>query len=226
MKRHLAITSCGLFAGLCLLVLATAVQAVAVQASEKSEKNFKPLFNGTDLSGWTGDVGKYLVQDGVLVCQKGAGNLVTEQEYEDFVLRFEFKLTPGANSGIGIRAPLKGNSAYEGMEIQILDDRDPQYKDIHPYQAHGSVYGIVPAKRDHLKPVGEWNSEEIRAKGRHITVKLNGTTIVDANLDKAVANGTLDGKEHPGLKNDKGHIVLLGHESLLEFRNIRVRELK
>ncbi len=188
------------------------------------EAGFVPIFNGKDLTGWTGDTKGYVIENGAIVCKPG-GNLFTEQEYSDFVFRFEFKLTPGANNGIGIRAPLTGNAAYDGMEIQVLDDRDPKYKDLHPYQAHGSIYGVVPAERDHLKPVGEWNTEEITAKGRQVKVVLNGVTIVDADIDKASTPKTIDGNAHPGLKNTKGHIGFLGHGDVVEFRNLRVKDL-
>ena len=198
----------------------------AAPAAAPDDKDFVPLFNGRDLTGWTGDTKNHAVEDGKLICKKGAGNLFAEKEYSDFVFRFEFKLTPGANNGVGIRTPLEGTAAYTGMEIQILDDRDPQYKDIHPYQAHGSIYGVVPAERDHLKPVGEWNYEEITAKRRQITVKLNGVTIVDADIDKASTPKAIDGNDHPGLKNAKGHIGFLGHTNVVEFGNIRIKELK
>lgn len=207
-------------------MMMTAVAALAVQAlAADDEAGYVSLFNGKDLTGWTGDTKGYVVENGNIVCKPG-GNLFTENEYSDFSFRFEFKLTPGANNGVGIRAPLKGNAAYDGMEIQILDDRDPQYKDIHDYQVHGSIYGVVPAKRDHLKPVGEWNTEEIIAKGRDIKVILNGVTVVDADIDEAVAEGTIDRQNHPGLKNEKGHIGFLGHGSVVEFRNLRVKQLK
>ena len=134
-------------------------------------------------------------------------------------------MTPGANNGLGIRAPLTGDAAYNGMEIQILDDGDPAYASIHPWQAHGSIYGVVPAKRGCLKPVGQWNHEEVIADGNHISVIVNGETIVDADIEKASANGTIDGKEHPGLKNPTGHIGFLGHGSVVKFRNIEIEEL-
>jgi HEAT repeat protein len=188
-------------------------------------EGFVPLFNGRDLTGWVGDTKGYVVENGAIVCKPG-GNLYTEGEYGDFAVKFEFKLTPGANNGLGIRAPLNEDAAYAGMEIQILDDTSDQYKDLHPYQFHGSIYGVVPCERGHLKPVGEWNSEEVIAQGPHIIVKLNGATIVDADIEKASANGTMDGKAHPGLKNAKGHIGFLGHGTVVEFRNIRVKELK
>jgi len=196
---------------------------------EEDEEGFVSLFNGKDLSGWTGDTTSYVAENGKIVVypRRGSGgNLYTEKEYSNFILRFEFKLTPGANNGLGIRAPLSGDAAYVGMELQILDNTDDRYKDLRPYQFHGSIYGVVPAKRGYLKPVGEWNFEEVIADGRQITVKLNGVTIVDADIDKASTPKTMDGKQHPGLKRDKGHIGFLGHGSNLEFRNIRIKELK
>jgi len=196
---------------------------------EEDEEGFVSLFNGKDLSGWTGDTTSYVAENGKIVVypRRGSGgNLYTEKEYSNFILRFEFKLTPGANNGLGTRAPLSGDAAYVGMELQILDNTDDKYKDLRPYQFHGSIYGVVPAKRGYLKPVGEWNFEEVIADGRQITVKLNGVTIVDADIDKASTPKTMDGKQHPGLKRDKGHIGFLGHGSNLEFRNIRIKELK
>src|SRR6476620_5313065 len=116
---------------------------------KENEEGFKSIFDGKTLEGWQGGKGAYEVQDGAIVCLKEGkgGNLYTEKEYANFVLRFEFKLTPGANNGIGIRAPKEGDAAFVGMEIQVLDDGDPAYKGIHDYQTHGSVYGVIPAKR-------------------------------------------------------------------------------
>ncbi|HEV3137109.1 MAG TPA: DUF1080 domain-containing protein [Pirellulales bacterium] len=190
-----------------------------------TDLDFKQLFNGQDLSGWTGDTKGYSVEGGSLVCREnGGGNLFTTSEHADFSFRFDFKLSSDGNNGVGIRAPLKGDPAYLGMEIQILDDSDDRYRTIQPWQAHGSIYGVAAAKRGFLKPVGEWNREEIIARGRQIAVILNGTTIVDANLDEAAKPQTLDGKPHPGLARDKGHIGFLGHGARIEFRNMRVKD--
>ena len=205
-----------------------AAPAAATPAPEAKPdaEGFVSLFNGKDLTGWTGAVAGYTVENGVIACikEKG-GNLMTEKEYADFVLRFKFKLPPGGNNGVGLRAPVSGDAAYKGMEIQVLDDTADVYKNLQPYQYHGSIYGVVPAKRGHLKPVGEWNEQEITARGRQITVKLNGTVIVDADIEKASTPETMDHKPHPGLKNAKGHIGFLGHGSRVEFRNIRIKEL-
>jgi hypothetical protein len=194
---------------------------------EKSQ-GFTSLFNGRNLDNWVGNKQSYAAEDGMIVIKPvddSGGNLYTEKEFSDFIFRFEFQLTPAANNGIGIRAPLTGDAAYVGMEIQVLDNTDPVYANLQPYQYHGSVYGVIPARREFLKPLGEWNYEEITAKGTKITVVLNGTTIVDGDIAGPRDNGTMDHKEHPGLKNKTGHIGFLGHGSLVRFRNIRIKEL-
>ncbi len=197
-------------------------------ADEKKE-GFELLFNGKDLDNWVGNKTDYVVEDNTIAIYptgKGHGNLYTEKEYSDFVFRFEFQLTPGSNNGLGIHAPLSGDAAYGGKEIQILDDTAPVYANLEPYQYHGSVYGIVPAKRGYLKPVGEWNQEEVYVKGNRIKVTLNGTVIVDADLKQATKNGPMDHKDHPGLLSNKGHIGFLGHGTIVRFRNIRAREVR
>jgi hypothetical protein len=191
---------------------------------KEAADGFVPLFDGKTLKGWQGDTKGYVPENGVLVCAPG-GKLMTEKEYANFVFRFEFKLPPGGNNGVAIRAPLAGNAAYNGMEIQILDDKHEKYAGwLKPYQHHGSIYGVVPSKNVHLKPTGEWNSEEIMADGSKIKITLNGKVIVDADLSKI--KETMDGKKHPGLHNEKGLIGFLGHGDRIEFRNIRIKELK
>ena len=197
-------------------------------SNEEKKENFEILFDGTNMHEWTGNTTDYIIEDGNMVIYPSnshGGNLYTKKEYDNFVFRFEFQLTPGANNGVGIRTPMEGDAAYQGMEIQILDNDAPVYKNLEEYQYHGSVYGVLPAKRGHLRPVGEWNYQEIIADGDNIKVILNGTTIVDGNLREASKNGTLDKKEHPGLLNKSGHIAFLGHGSVVKFRNIRVKPL-
>ncbi len=189
---------------------------------------FELLFNGKNLDGWIGNKTDYVVEDGIIIIypdKGGKGNLLTEKEYANFNFRFEFQLTPGANNGLGIRAPKEGDAAYKGMELQILDNTADKYKDLHEYQYHGSVYGVIPAKRGFLKPVGEWNEQEVVANGNTIKVILNGEVIVEGNIKEARKGGTLDGKKHPGLKNKKGHIGFLGHGDIVRFRSIRIKEL-
>ena len=198
-------------------------------SEEEKKAGFKILFDGTNMHEWTGNLIDYQIEDGSISVPtetKYGGNLYTKNEYSNFVYRFEFQLTPAANNGIGIRTPLEGDAAYVGMEIQVLDSEHPVYKDLQEYQFHGSVYGVIPAKRGFLKPVGEWNYQEIIADGNKIKVTLNGTVILDGNIKDAAANGTLDKREHPGLFNKSGHIGFLGHGSAVKFRNIRIKELK
>lgn len=192
------------------------------------EADFITLFDGSSLFNWTGNTTDYYPSNGELVVDPtrgGKGNLYTKNEYGDFHLKFDFQLTPGANNGLGIRAPLEGDAAYVGMELQILDNTAPIYAKLQPYQYHGSVYGIIPAKQGFLKPVGEWNEEEVIAQGNKIKVILNGEVILDGDIALATKEGTADHKEHPGLLNKTGHIGFLGHGSPLKFRNIRIKEL-
>lgn len=214
------------FLGLGSLALGAAVLAGC--ATINREAGFLPIFDGKTLAGWQLLGGKgdgYGVKDGVIYCAKGGGgNLLTEREYGDFILRFEFKLEPGSNNGIAIRAPMAaGSLAYLGMEVQILDDTAPQYAKLKAAQYCGSVYLIAPAKRGALRPVGEWNEEEIYCRGRHIRVTLNGQVIVDTNLNDVTDRDTL--QKHPGMLREKGHIGFLGHNDYVEFRNLRIKEL-
>jgi HEAT repeat protein len=195
---------------------------------EEKAEGFVSLFNGRNLDNWVGNKQSYIAEDEMIVIKPAddsGGNLYTEKEYSDFIIRFEFLLTPGANNGLGIRAPLTGDAAYVGMELQILDNTAPVYANLQPYQYHGSVYGVIPAKREYLKPVGEWNYEEVIAMGTRIKIILNGTTIVDGDIAGPRDNGTMDHNDHPGLKNKTGHIGFLGHGSVVRFRNIRIKDL-
>jgi hypothetical protein len=205
-------------------LLLAAGTTTAESTSKKAEEGFVSLFNGKDLDGWRGATKGYAAEDGKLVCLHG-GNLFTEKEYANFVFRFEFKNTPGGNNGVAIRSPLRGNPAFKGMEVQILDDDHPKWKKLKPYQFHGGIYGVVAPKRGHVKPAGQWNSQEIIADGSRIKVTLNGTVIVDADLSKIDPKKTVDGHHHPGIRNKKGHIGFMGHGARTEFRDLQIKEL-
>lgn len=210
-------------------------------SAEEQQAGFELLFDGTNLDKWTGAKNTYVPIDGAIYvsAQYGSeGNLYTTKKYSDFVFRFEFCFVrPGINNGVGIRTSEGVDAAYEGMEIQILDHDDPIYKGLREYQVHGSVYGIIPAKRIKHKPLGEWNYEEIRAEGDHITVTLNGEVLVDGNIREACQGHniapeagqpnpyTVDHQSHPGLFNKEGLISFCGHGEGLKLRNIRVLDL-
>ncbi|HBN79624.1 MAG TPA: DUF1080 domain-containing protein, partial [Planctomycetaceae bacterium] len=138
------------------------------QLSQADDKGFVSLMPTADNNGWEDSV--IVTDDGYL---DGDGCYIA-QEFDNFVLRFEFVQEPGANSGVGIRSLRGQNAAYSGMEIQCLDDSHPKYDNIKDWQHHGSVYGIVAAKQGSLKEPGEWNTQEIVADGKHIKVTVNG----------------------------------------------------
>jgi len=205
---------------------AVALLALVLPAARAADDEFVPLFDGKSTAGWTpvgGKEGNWSVADGLLITKgDGGGWLSTDKMYGDFALKLEYRVKKGGNSGVFIRSPRQGDPAYTGMEIQVLDDDADQYKSLQPFQYCGSVYGVAAAKRGHTKPPGEWNAMEITADGPKITVKLNGTKIVDANLkDHADAE-----EKHPGIKRAEGYIGLQSHSDPVEFRNIAVKVLK
>lgn len=209
-----------------LLALAFLIMSMPTGEASAQDGEWQSLFNGRDLAGWTGAVEGYGVEGGLLVCRKdGGGNLYVDRPFEDFVLRFSFRLEPGGNNGVAIRAERGLDAAYHGMEIQILDDYAPEWANLKPWQYHGSIYGVVAARRGALKPAGEWNEEEIRADGSRIRVTVNGTVVLDADIREAGLPSTVDGREHPGLFNRSGYIGFLGHGHRVEFRDIRIMEL-
>jgi len=198
-----------------LLLLTTTLAASAAE----QEVSWRSLFNGEDLSHWSGD--GYEVVDGAIVCTPEGKNLVTEALYANYVLEFEFKLPPAGNNGLGIHYPGHGDAAYTGMEIQILDDSAPKWSKLKDYQYHGSIYTMVPAERGHLEPVGEWNHQRVTVFGPRVEVVLNGETITTANLDE------LEEKfpDHAGVRRRAGHLALCGHGDRVAFRKLHVAEL-
>ena len=219
---------------LCLLFLGGGCQSLV-----NSEKGFESIFDGRTLKGWvlnnsrgSGYGVTNVVVDGVtnaaIFCAKGGGgNLLTEKEYSDFVLRFDFRLQDASNNGLAFRSPMSGGSlAYDGNELQILDgigyEREHNAT-LQPSQFHGSLYGVAPAKRGELKPNGEWNNQEVTVIGRNVRVVLNGVIILDVDINDITNPQVL--RKHPGLLRDRGHIGFLGHGDYVEFANIRIKEI-
>ena len=214
---------------------------ISALTDEEKAEGFEMLFDGQNMDAWTGNLEAYQPIDGYMYVTASygtTGNLYTKKEYSDFVLRFEFCFDrDGVNNGIGIRTPMGVDAAYHGMELQVLHHDSPIYKNLKEHQVHGSVYGIIPAKRIKWGALGEWHTEEIRAKGDQITVIVDGEVIVDGNIRKACKGHnvapkgeeknpyTVDGRNHPGLFNKKGHIGFLGHGEGIKYRNVRVKEL-
>ena len=200
-------------------------EANAILAKADAD-GFTDVFNGKDFEGWAGPIDQYEVKDGAIVCKphKG-GTIFTKDEYSDFVARVEYKLPPAGNNGLAIRYPGSGDTAYVGMcEVQVLDDTAKQYAKLDPRQYNGSVYGIVAAQRGYLRPVGEWNFEEVTVKGPHIKVELNGNVIVDADVSKVTEY--MAKSPHPGKDRTSGHFGFAGHNDPVAFRNVRIKKLE
>lgn len=207
------------------LMLPFALLTLLSLGAGQDDEGFVPLFDGKSLEGWEtvgGQEGNWSVEDGIIVTKgEGGGWLSTKKSYGNFVLSLEYRLVPGGNSGIFIRSPHEGDPAYVGMELQVLDDEADWYKNLQPYQYCGSVYGVIPAKRGHTKPAGEWNRMVITAEGPQITVRLNGETIVDGNLE----DHSDAAEQHPGIKRKDGYIGLQSHSERVEFRDIKIKVL-
>lgn len=177
--------------------------------------------------GPTGAVWK--VENGILHGSEPRGTwLMSEREYGDFVLEFEFKLGERGNSGCALRAPMRGDPAFDGLELQMADLRyNPQAKDS---ELTGGIYRAIPPARQVYRPT-EWNRYEITFRGPRLKVILNGETIQDLNLDehKEVVKRH-DGRDAPPIRSRprKGHI---GFQELsrggdhVQIRNARIREL-
>jgi len=209
--------------GFVVAVLLLAIVQLRVAGADDVPAGFEALFNGKDLSGWRVHGGKlesWKAEDGLLSTAGGGGWLMTEKEYGDFELRLEFKLPKMGNSGVALRAPLMGDPAYTGMEIQVLDDAN--YKNLKPTQYTGSIYDVVAAGKSANKPAGEWNTMVIVARGPKVAVTVNGTALVDANLDDLKADHA---KRHPGLLRARGHLGLQAHGTRIDYRKIFVKPL-
>ncbi len=200
-------------------------EAISRLRGDDQKHGFTSVFNGKDLTGWAGAVDDYEVVNGAIACKPGKGGvLFTEQQYDNFVARVEFKLPPGGNNGLAIRYPGTGRAAYDGMcELQILDDDAEKYADLDPRQYHGSVYGLAAAHRGFLRPAGQWNYQEVTVNGSQIKVELNGTVIVDA--DVSTISEFKDDTPHPGLERTMGHFGFAGHNDPVLFRNIAIKRL-
>ncbi len=195
--------------------------------SANHKDGFEPLFNGENLDGWQGATDNYEVANGAIRCKKGkGGNLFTKEEYGDFAVRLEFKLPPAGNNGLAIRYPGKGNPAYDGMtELQVLDSEHKRYANLDKLgrQYHGSAYGMIPAERGFLRKTGEWNFQEVTVKGSTIKVELNGSVILNGDVNQV--RNYMANSPHPGKDLKKGYFGFAGHNDPVEFRNISIKKL-
>lgn len=197
-------------------------EANAMLAEKANTAGFMPIFNGKDFAGWEGPVDNYEIVDGAILCKpKKGGTIYTTAEYDDFVATLEFKVPSKGNNGLAIRYPGKGDTAYVGMcELQVLAE---DYPGIDPRQAHGSAYGMAAAARGYQRPVGEWNFQVVTVKGSTITVELNGTQILNADL--STITDYMAKSPHPGKTRASGHFGLAGHNDPVAFRKLMIQPI-
>ena len=176
-------------------------------------EGFTRLFNGKDLTGWRNTDG-WAVDDGLLKVAGPGSNLFTDDEYESFELYIEFTISEGGNSGVFFRRA--------GLEIQLLDDYADKHANLKDWQYSGALYGFAAPSERVSKPAGRWQTMRMRLDGQHLTVILNGTKIIDANLD----DYKKEGDSHPGLEPGPGRIGFQNYSgSGIAFRTILLREI-
>jgi hypothetical protein len=201
------------------------------ELAARDAEGFVEHVNGKDLSNWQGAVDNYEIKDGAIVCKQGkGGDLLTKEEFENGIIRVEFKLPKAGNNGIALRTPLGGHSASDGLELQVIDSDGYNEKQaaagkpgLKPEQYHGSLYHCVGAKHGYLRPVGEWNFQEIEVQGSKIKVTLNGTKILD--VDTATFDRSQIAHPPKGLDHTKGFIGFAGHSDPVAFRSFKVKKL-
>jgi hypothetical protein len=223
-----------------LLSLAIAIGFLNVAAAD--DDGFSPLFPDDGIpKGWVvttwndlskkADAGNvWEVKDGVLHSGKSRGTwLVSEQEYADLEIKYEFKLTEVGNSGLALRAPLKGDPAFDGMELQMADFRyNTSAKDS---ELTAGIYRAIAPTKQVYKPT-EWNSMHVTLRGNRLKAVLNGETIQDVNLDDyKYPVKRHDGSDAPPIKDRprKGHIGfqhLSKNNEPVMIRGARIKELE
>ena len=202
------------------------VLVVTATARADDSSGFVPLFNGKDLTGWElkqskGDIkDSWSVKENILACKAGGGWISTDKQYGNYILRVEWRIQEGGNSGVFLRVPgvVEGKSpSMTGMEVQILDDNSAKYKGkLKPYQFSGSIYTFVPCSKPVFKGVNTWNTFEITCKGDKVTVVYNGEKVAEADM-----NTSAEFAKRPL----KGYIGLQNHGSAVEFRKVEIKVL-
>lgn len=214
-------------------------------AMQQENQEWKTLFDGESLNGWkvynsSEEPTKWKVENGALAFtpaegSSGSENLITEEEFTNFELSLEWKISEAGNSGImwAVQEGEDYNEPYlTGPEIQVLDNQGHPDAQNGPVRQSGALYDMVGPSRDVTNPVGEWNSTVIRIdhKENKGTVTTNGTKITEFPVhgeewDKMVANSKFADWEQFG-KNRTGHIALQDHDDKVWYRNIKIKELE
>lgn len=209
--------------------------AIDHPSPEEIAEGFRSLFDGTSSAGWRGFRSETFpesgwdVVDGELRHTRGGGDIMTVEQFANFELRLEWKISPGGNSGIFYRVTGEGEATYEtGPEMQVLDD-GLHHDGLTRLTAAGANYGLHPSPEGVVKPAGEWNAVRIVVDGAHVQHWLNGTRVVDYELwsdewEALVAATKF--ADWPGYgRAAAGHIALQDHGDVVAYRSIRIKEL-
>ncbi|HEX5026343.1 MAG TPA: DUF1080 domain-containing protein [Agriterribacter sp.] len=244
MKVFRKVVVSGLLIATAGIVNSAAAQTANDNTLSKKEKNqgWQLLFDGTTTKGWhtfnKPDLGStWDVQDGAFHHKSGAegreggGDAVSAEEYGDFHLKVDWKISPNGNSGIIFLAkeePKYEHSYYTGPEMQVLDNNGHPDGKIIKHRA-GDLYDLITSKPENVKPVGEWNTSEIKIKNGKLELWQNGvkvvsTTLWDNNWNAMVAGSKFKNMEDFA-KSKTGHIVLQDHGNEVWFKNIKIRKL-
>lgn len=208
-----------------VLLGALAVAGDNELSKEEAAAGFKLLFDGKTLDGWkvAQKPEAFAAENGTLACNgKGGGWIYFEkEEFGDFELRMDFKVSAGANSGLFFRVGDPKDEVYTGIEMQILDSAAAAKPGVHDC---GAIYDLVAPRENAMKAAGEWNTVKLVCRGPKIEVEMNGKPITSMNLDEwTVPKGKFP-TAYAKMPR-KGFIGMQDHGNPVWFRNIRIRPL-
>ena len=224
---------------LALSLVATTMCAQATPMShnaltpEEAKAGWRLLFDGRTTAGWRGYQKEgmpagWQVVDGALTRVAEAGDIITIDQFADFELALEWKISPGGNSGIFYRVTEEGEYGYySGPELQVLDD-DRHRDGTSRLTSAGSVFGLYPAPAGVVRAAGEWNQVRIVVRGNHVEHWLNGQKVVEYELQSADWEARVKTSKFvkwPGFgRASRGHIALQDHGDWVGYRNVKIRE--
>jgi hypothetical protein len=211
-------------------------------ATPSADGGWVQLFDGKDLKGWRGykkpdaSETRWKVENGMLTINsngagdtKGQRDLITDATYEQFDLRWEWKISQGGNSGVKYFV-LEDQPAAIGHEYQLIDDeRHPDAK-IGPHRQTAAFYDVMQAHDRPIKPAGEWNTSEVIVRGKHVTHILNGKTVLEYDLESPALKEAIAKSKFKDIARfghpQNGHILVQDHGDQVWYRKIEIKRLK
>lgn len=202
---------------------------------------FKPLFDGKSLDGWRGykkaDAAdtRWKVENGLVTIDakdgkdtRGGRDIITAGTYDQFDLRWEWKVAQGGNSGLKYFV-LEDQTSAIGHEYQMIDDERHADAKIGPHRQTAAFYDVLPAADRPLKPAGEWNSSQVIVKGKHVEHWLNGKRVLQYELDSPELSAAIAKSKFKDIarfgKPQRGHILIQDHGDQVTYRNVRIKPL-